>query len=109
MVSTTTMQTVVATNPPVISLTAIGSKIKGVMAVDLAWNGATSASLDVYRNGVLLTNTPNDGAERTTVDKRGTYNYRLCQPGTSYCSNTASVGSASPSSSPAFRRSAVQQ
>jgi thermitase len=61
------------------------------MTVDLAWNGATSATLDVYRNGVPLKNTPNDGAERTTVDKRGTYNYRLCQPGTSYCSNNASV------------------
>ncbi|HEY8209385.1 MAG TPA: S8 family serine peptidase [Myxococcaceae bacterium] len=89
--SSTTMRTVVATNPPVIVLTAAGSKVKGEMTVDLAWNGATSATLDVYRNGVLLTNTPNDGAERTTVSKKGTYNYRLCQPGTSYCSNNATV------------------
>jgi hypothetical protein len=65
--------------------------VKGELAVDLAWNGATSATLDVYRNGVLLTNTPNDGAERSTVSKKGTYNYRLCQPGTNYCSNNATV------------------
>ena len=76
-------------NPPVINLTAAGSKIKGTRTVDLAWNGATSATLDVYRNGLLLMNTPNDGAQRTTVGANGTYVNELCQPGTSYCSNVA--------------------
>jgi aqualysin 1 len=76
---------------PNITLSGTASKPKGTRTVDLAWSGATSATVELYRNGLLLANTPNDGAERTTVDKNGTYTYRVCQAGTPYCSNAVTV------------------
>lgn len=76
---------------PVITLSAATSKIKGARTTDLTWSGATSSTVDLYRNGLLLANTPNDGAERTTVPVKGTYTYRVCQAGTQYCSNDVTV------------------
>ena len=87
----TVTKTVTVQPIPIITLSATTSKIKGTMTVDLAWSGATSSTVDLYRNGLLLANTPNDGAERTTVPKKGTFTYQVCQHGTSYCSPTATV------------------
>jgi len=74
-----------------ITLGATGSKVKGQRTVDLSWSAFPGATADVYRNGALLMSTANDGAERTTAPSSGTYVYKVCQPGTSYCSNTATV------------------
>jgi hypothetical protein len=58
----------------------------------LSWTGASWSSVDVYRNGVRVMNTDNDGSTADRVDRAGTYSYRICAPGsTSACSNTASV------------------
>jgi len=78
-------------NPPVITLSAVGSRIKGQRTVDLSWSGAISATVVVYRGNTLILTTANDGAERTTVSSNGTYWYRVCQPGNYYCSDPASV------------------
>jgi hypothetical protein len=61
--------------------------------VDLYWNGASATTLDVYRNGVKVLNTPNDGAETDPLNRKGagTFNYVVCEPGTTICSNTATV------------------
>lgn len=76
-----------------ITLTAVGRKVRGVASADLAWTGATSTSVDVYRNGTKVTTTANDGAHTDTIGKgaSGTYSYQVCEAGTSTCSNTASV------------------
>ena len=37
------------------------SVVKCVNMVRLTWNGATSTNVDVYRNGVVIATTPNDG------------------------------------------------
>jgi hypothetical protein len=37
------------------------SVVKCVNTVRLTWNGATSTNVDVYRNGVVIATTPNDG------------------------------------------------
>jgi hypothetical protein len=60
---------------------------------DLAWSGATGASVDVYRNGALRATTANDGAHADNLGRNpsGTFTYRVCQAGTSTCSNDASV------------------
>ncbi|HUH12939.1 MAG TPA: S8 family serine peptidase, partial [Longimicrobiales bacterium] len=42
-----------------ISLSATGYKVKGRMHADLAWSGATSTNVDVYRNGSLIATTAN--------------------------------------------------
>ena len=89
--SSTTMRTITVTPPPIIALGATGSKVKGKWVVDLTWSGATSTAVDVYRNGTLILHTPNDGTHRDSVDRSGTFTYKLCEPGTNYCSNIVTV------------------
>lgn len=77
---------------PTITLSAAGRTVKSTFYADLVWSGATSANVDVYRNGALVIITANDGTYTDRVGKkRGTYTYRVCQAGTSACSNEASV------------------
>ncbi|HWU86332.1 MAG TPA: S8 family serine peptidase [Kofleriaceae bacterium] len=89
--TSTTSQQVTATDPPVITLSAAGHKEKGNRLVDLTWSGATAASVDVYRNGALLTTTANGGAHRDIAPRNGLYLYRVCHAGTTLCSNDAVV------------------
>jgi subtilisin family serine protease len=78
--------------PPTITLSVSGQKVKTAFYATLAWSGATSASVDVYRNGTLVTTTANDGDHTERIGKKGgTYTYRICQAGTTTCSNDASV------------------
>ena len=80
--------------PGQITLHARGYKIHGLQTVDLFWNGVTSANVDIYRNGVLITTVPNDGGAYTDhINRtgRGTYTYRVCEAGTGNCSNQVTV------------------
>ena len=76
-----------------ITLSAMGHKVKGVQYADLAWSGATGAAVDVYRNGVPIATTANDGAYPDNINKKGggSYTYRVCEAGTSTCSNDATI------------------
>ena len=76
-----------------ITLTATGYKVKGRQKVDLSWSGATSTDVDIYRDGTVITTTANDDAYTDNIDARGggTYEYQLCEAGTSECSNLAAV------------------
>jgi subtilisin family serine protease len=77
----------------VISLSASGYKVKGFHKVDLKWSGATTISVDVWRNGTKITTTPNDGAHTDNVDQKGsgTYTYEVCEAGSSVCSGDVTV------------------
>lgn len=74
-----------------ITLSARGYKVKGSPTVDLTWSGATGANVDILRNGALLVTTANDGAHTDRVGKTGTFRYRVCEAGTTICSNEVSV------------------
>lgn len=76
-----------------IVLTASGYKGKGLQKANLAWSGATSPGVDVYRDGALIATTVNDGAHVDDIDDRGkgSYTYQVCEAGTSTCSNAADV------------------
>lgn len=76
-----------------IALTASGYKIKGVQHADLSWNGATSSTVDIYRNGTLIVATANDGAYTDNINKKGggSYTYKVCETGITTCSNEATV------------------
>ncbi len=76
-----------------ISLAASGFKTKGHKYVDLTWSGASGNNVDVYRNGSRHTTTANDGAYRTgSLGKGGgSDDFRVCEAGTSNCSNTVTV------------------
>jgi N-acetylneuraminic acid mutarotase len=77
----------------VISLTVKGYKVKGLQKADLSWTGAGSTTVDVYRNGVKVATTANDGFHTDPIDKKGgaTYVYKVCEAGTSICSNEVTV------------------
>ena len=84
--------TVTVSPPPGgISLTVTTRKVRGFNTADLGWSGASGTNVDVYRNGVTLTATANDGAYTDSIGTKGgaTYTYRVCEAGTSTCSNDA--------------------
>lgn len=85
---------VTVTAAPKISLTATGREDDTKQYMILRWSGATSALIDVYRNGTRLSNvTENDG--RHTVARKytqpATYLLKVCEAGTSICSNTVTL------------------
>ena len=94
--SPTPTATATATPTPTATPTlhARGYKVHGLQTVDLFWNGVTTANVDIYRNGVLITTMPNDGGAYTdhiNLTGGGTYTYRICEAGTGNCSNMVTV------------------
>ena len=49
--------------------------------------------MELYRDGVLILTTTNDGFETDVIGARGsaTYTYRVCEAGTTSCSSEAVV------------------
>jgi hypothetical protein len=83
------------TQPPPASMTLSVSGTntgKGPKA-NLSWSGASGSNVDVYRNNAKITTTANDGAHTDQLAKgtTGTFTYRVCNAGTTTCSNDASV------------------
>ena len=76
-----------------ITLSTVGYKVKGLMKADLSWSGATSASVDVHRNGVVVVTTANDGFYTDNINQKGsgTFTYKICEAGTIVCSNESVV------------------
>jgi hypothetical protein len=74
-------------------LSARGYKVHGTQTVDLSWSGATSGNVDIFRNGVLIVTTANDGFYTDSIGVKGhaTYTYQVCNAGTNTCSNQATV------------------
>ena len=81
--------------PPVenIDLSARGYKVKGRQRADLSWSGAGSSSVDIFRDGRKIRTTSNSGRYTDNIDNRGggRYSYRVCEAGTSACSNNVPV------------------
>jgi hypothetical protein len=61
--------------------------------VRLTWTGATSANIDIYRNGMLIATSPNNGQYDDTTGDTGhaQYTYQVCEAGTETCSNQVTV------------------
>jgi subtilisin family serine protease len=75
----------------VITLSA-SLRVKGTAKIDLSWSGSTASSIDVYRNGSRLTTVTNTGLYTDNIGKkRGTYTHKVCNAGTSTCSNTTTT------------------
>lgn len=76
---------------PTITLEAEPYISGGERRVRLSWSGATTASVDIYRNGTKVATAPNTGDYRDTVPV-GTYQYRVCDlNATTACSASVSV------------------
>jgi len=76
-----------------IALTAVGYKVRGSQYVDLTWSGVTSTNVDVYRDGTIVATTPDDEEHTDITGSKGgaTYVYKVCEEGTSTCSNSVTV------------------
>jgi hypothetical protein len=80
-------------------LTAAAST-KGTIKVDLRWSGGASTVAVQRQNPgsssfATIATVSNSGSYRDNLGKRpgsGTYTYRVCNSGTSICSNSASIG-----------------
>ena len=84
--------TPVAPPPPAIALTAVGSKVKAIIRIQLSWTGATG--VDVYRNGgvISLNVSATSYLDDTGSKAAGTYTHKVCVAGsTTSCSNTTST------------------
>jgi hypothetical protein len=77
-----------------ITLTTSGYKIKGKRHTDLTWSPSGTGNVDVYRNGSKVSTTTNDGSYTDVIDAKGgggTFVYKVCQSGTTACSNESTV------------------
>lgn len=79
--------------PPVgFTLAAVGYKVRSLQKADLSWSGAAGA-VDVFRNGGRIA-TAVSGPYTDHINLKGggvSYTYKVCNTGTTVCSNNASV------------------
>jgi subtilisin family serine protease len=75
------------------TLSATGYKVKGRKHADLAWSGATSGSVTVYRDGEPIATVENDVTYTHATNEvgGGSHTYKVCEAGTSTCSNESVV------------------
>jgi hypothetical protein len=68
--------------------------VRGVQTVDLTWQGATSANIDIYRDGNPIATVPNTGSYTDAIGVKGgndRYSYKVCESLTENCSNEVTV------------------
>ncbi|MDT8320162.1 MAG: fibronectin type III domain-containing protein [Xanthomonadales bacterium] len=78
---------------PAISLEVTGYKVKGQHYADLNWSGVAGDTVEIYRDESVVASTSNDGAYTDAIGSKGgaTYSYRVCEAGSSACSETLVV------------------
>jgi subtilisin len=77
-----------------ITLSGSGYLVSAYQYTGLTWSGATTATVDIYRDGSLIVNTENDGfyTDSIGIKGRGTHTYRLCDASsTEHCSETITI------------------
>ena len=74
-----------------INLTANGFKVKGKQQVDLTWSD--SSNVDIYRDGSSIAISVTGASYNDNIGAKGgaTYQYEVCDAGTTNCSNTVTV------------------
>ncbi len=83
----------VTVTKPAIALTVVGRSDATKQYMTLDWTGAVGATVDVFRNGIRIITTENDGhyGNSRSFTSPTTYVYKVCQAGTTTCSNEATV------------------
>lgn len=82
------------TPPPVggdFTADASAYRAKGKNKVDVTWSGASTSSVDIYRNGSLRTTTSNDGFYTDSFRTSGSFTYKVCDQGSDNCSSEVTV------------------
>jgi hypothetical protein len=87
-----TSVTIIVTPQFTFNLNVVTRIVKTNKYADLTWSGPASANVDVYRNGVFVIVTLNDGFYADKPAKTITSaTYKVCLAGTTTCSNTITV------------------
>lgn len=93
-IDTTTKQ-VTLTETPIgveITITAVGSKVRGTRYIEVTWSGATGSNVDIKLNGSTQTITANDGSETLNLGRlSGTFVVTVCETDGSTCSNEVTI------------------
>ncbi len=87
-------QVVPASDGSGIVLSARGTTFqRGLHKATLTWSNAAFERVDVFRDNTKIATAPNNGRYTDDIDRRGrgVYRYRVCEEGTSECSNEAIV------------------
>ena len=74
-----------------ISLAVTKSVQSGQNVLTLLWQGATGREVRLFVNGTFRRTTANDGKALIYPQRDGTRSYKVCETGTTRCSNTVSV------------------
>ena len=79
--------------PGPIQLIGRGKKVHQINTSRLKWRNATSANMDIYRDGNVIATTPNDGLydDSTGTTGQASFMYKVCEAATQNCSNTVTV------------------
>jgi hypothetical protein len=73
-----------------LTLTARGYKVRGIRKVDLEWSGSNATSIEIFRNGLSIKSTENDGFYTDELGRvSGTFTYQISDGSSE--SNEASV------------------
>lgn len=91
--SAPTSQTVSVSAPAsgITLTTEYGGRLsKGRRSVILEWSGAGS-TVDIYRNGAVIVSGYGGGSSYNDTVKGGTYTYKVCNAGTTTCSNESTI------------------
>jgi aqualysin 1 len=92
--ATSSLTRTVAVSEDPIALAVATRKVRGQTHADLAWSGATTASVDIFRDGVRVATVSNSGTWTEAVPKAargepGHVFYRVCETSGGACSNLA--------------------
>jgi hypothetical protein len=79
--------------PVRISLSVSSRKSGSSRIVDVVWAGATTSTVDIFRNGSLLATVPNSGSYKETFSNsvKGNLTYKVCNSGGGPCSNEVTI------------------
>jgi PKD repeat protein len=88
-----------------LGLTFTTSTEPGKQIVTLSWTRAQGSSVYIYRNGLVLLSTPNDGKQKISKSETSptSYIFKVCEAGTTICSNPVTAqfgGGSTPANSP---------
>jgi PKD repeat protein len=74
---------------PVIVLTGEGGQPNGRLVATLRWSGAETIEVDLFRNGLRIATTDNDGKfiDAKVEEQRKSAEYRVCQSDSDVCSD----------------------
>ncbi|HRQ63461.1 MAG TPA: serine protease [Xanthomonadaceae bacterium] len=79
--------------PEGFALSGSGSKVQGRWRADLSWTGSSASNITVFRNDSAIATVSNSGGYVDQTDFRGSgsLTYRVCEAGTSTCSNSVTI------------------